>query len=109
MARAHLSTAGSRWHPFWARQVTPQHREDTAAHYVRYGRELRLLLPERPIRKVLDIGCGNGALFEPLGFDRTDYTGVDFSESMLAVFARRHPQVRLVVAGGDEYRDDCKY
>jgi SAM-dependent methyltransferase len=109
MTDVRKSVPGSKWRSFWAEQVTPQHRQDTSDHYARYGQELRMLLPDRPIRKVLDIGCGNGALFKPLGFDRTNYTGVDFSESMIAAFRRRHPQVRLLVAEGDEYLDDCKY
>jgi SAM-dependent methyltransferase len=99
----------ARWRSFWAKQVTPQHREDTSDHYSRYAKELTLLFPARACRMVLDIGCGNGAMFEPLGFDKADYTGVDFSPSMIAVFAKRYPKLRLVVANGDEYRDARSY
>lgn len=42
---------------------------------------------------ILDLGCGNGQLlefFKANGFD-CDYTGVDFSESLLTVARQEHP------------------
>jgi hypothetical protein len=35
----------ARWRSFWAKQVTPQHREGTSDHYSRYAKELTLLFP----------------------------------------------------------------
>lgn len=99
----------AKWRSFWSTQLAPKHRKDTVDHYSEYAKELTLLFPDRALRRVLDIGCGNGAMFEPLGFDKADYTGVDFSPSMIAAFAERHPKLRLVVANGDQYRDHRKY
>lgn len=35
-------------------------------------------------RKILDLGCGNGALFSGIDWDIENFIGVDFSETMLA-------------------------
>lgn len=47
--------------------------------------------------RVLDVGCGLGALYE--FFQRTglavDYTGIDISEKMIAGARARHPQARF--------------
>jgi 2-polyprenyl-3-methyl-5-hydroxy-6-metoxy-1,4-benzoquinol methylase len=94
---------------FWNQQIVPLHREDTHEHYCRFAKELALLLSDREFCTVLEIGCGNGALFEPLGFSKTEYTGVDFSDTMISVFHMRHPQARLIVARGEEYCDKKKY
>lgn len=47
-------------------------------------------------KRILEIGCGAGELFEHLRLDRAGYLGVDFSRSMLDTFAARHPGVRVV-------------
>lgn len=46
-------------------------------------------------KRVLEIGCGAGELFEHLELERAGYLGVDFSKSMLDTFAAKHPGVRL--------------
>jgi SAM-dependent methyltransferase len=70
---------------------------------------LKLLFSEYPVKRVLEIGCGAGDLYSYLGFDRLTYRGVDFSESMLGEFRKRHPGANLVCAAGDTYRDDGQY
>lgn len=98
-----------KWHDFWNRQTAPLHRADTDEHYRRFGSELRILFGERPIESVLEIGCGNGAMYPYLGFDRAQYTGVDYSQSMLDDFRRKHPDAHLVCGDGSSYRDDRQY
>jgi SAM-dependent methyltransferase len=75
----------------------------------RSASELRLLFEGRAISTVLDVGCGDGVLYEPLGFAGTRYRGVDFSESMLAHFRLRHPEADLVLADGHSYRNERRY
>jgi SAM-dependent methyltransferase len=88
----------------------PGHPAETYEFYGRLSEELRWLFDGRQFSRVLDIGCGTGALYEPMGFERADkYTGVDFSPSMLKVFEVSHPSVRLVCQSGDEYCDDETY
>ncbi|WGF87855.1 class I SAM-dependent methyltransferase [Marinivivus vitaminiproducens] len=97
------------WHAYWEGKTCPMHREATSEHYGHYAEELKLLLPDIASRRVLDIGCGDGALFEPLGFQRAQYTGVDFAASMLDRFAERHPEARLIHANAEDYCDEHEY
>lgn len=98
------------WHRFWADKTTPLHHRDTPEYYSSYAQELRVLFGDRAPRSVLEIGCGNGALYQFLGFHRAAvYKGVDFSASMLAEFARHHPRAVLVWADGHTFRDSSVY
>ena len=36
-----------------------------------------------PDEKILDLGCGNGRLYEIFSGENVDYTGVDFSENLI--------------------------
>lgn len=47
--------------------------------------------------KVLDAGCGNGRLLELLGDKDIDYVGVDFSENLIKIAQKKHPQYKFLV------------
>jgi tRNA (uracil-5-)-methyltransferase TRM9 len=46
--------------------------------------------------KVLDLGCGNGRLYDSLKKKKVDYTGVDFSKSLLKIAREKYPKVDFV-------------
>ena len=84
-----------RWQRFWEGQITPLNRSNSASHRAQFGRELSLLFPSDP-SSVLEHACGSGELFEDMGFHEVDeYVGADFSQSMVDVFASRHPELEL--------------
>lgn len=86
------------WKDFWANQRDPMHRSSRKEFYDLHGRELSMLLPDLAGRALLDVGCGDGALFEPLGLGACGrYVGVDLSSAMLDAFAQRHPSLDLRV------------
>jgi len=98
------------WKEFWRNKIDPQHRWDNPEHYAQYGRELSLIVGNSSGKRVIELGCGSGSLFVPMGFDRARaYRGIDFSESMLGKFQEAHPQVTLVCADASSYCDDQKY
>jgi SAM-dependent methyltransferase len=97
------------WQTYWQSMVVPRHRADTDEFYRQHAGELKVLFEHRQVSSVLEIGCGNGALYPYLGFDRTDYKGIDFSQSMLEQFAAAHPNVSLQQAEGSSYRDAGQY
>lgn len=82
------------WSEFWSTLDNPLNNSDTEEYYEAYGSELALLLGSTAEGRVLEIGCGDGSLVGPLGFDQSDrYIGVDPSEPMVAAFSKRHPEL----------------
>jgi SAM-dependent methyltransferase len=98
------------WHSFWHGQVLPLHRFDNEEYYRAYAQELVMLFDGCRPDTVLELGCGNGALFCHLGFQICSrFRGVDFSESMLYSFETAHAGVDLVQADAASYLDDRTY
>jgi SAM-dependent methyltransferase len=98
------------WRDFWSKQTTPLHARENTQDYQALAAELRLLFADRTIDRVLEIGCGNGALFTHLGFHTvTRYVGIDFSQAMLAEFGVRYPGVELVEADGANFCSTEKF
>jgi SAM-dependent methyltransferase len=84
------------WRKFWAEQHSPLHHEDSASFYAKHAAELRNLTGEVDGDYVLELGCGNGALYELMGFGRTRrYVGIDLSERMLEGFRQKQPGLEL--------------
>jgi cyclopropane fatty-acyl-phospholipid synthase-like methyltransferase len=97
-----------KYRAFWANKVTPM-SSDSPTFRRLLAQELRLLLGNRKPVRVLEIGCGNGWLFDSLDFSPSSYRGVDFGPLMLAAFRSSHPDLDLVEAEGSSYRDDRSY
>ncbi|MGO9934865.1 MAG: class I SAM-dependent methyltransferase [Steroidobacteraceae bacterium] len=97
------------WKLFWADQNDPRHPK-TADFLLSHGGEFTLMGVNPIGKRVLELGCGTGALFEVIGFDQAkSYRGVDFSAKMLATFRSTHPGVDLLCADASIYSDDSKY
>lgn len=94
---------------YWEQKILPGHRRETADFYEEHAADLRLLFAKYRPQKILELCCGNGALYSHLGFDEAEYKGVDFSPTMLGVFAKSHPGVNLEEADVVEYVDDQQY
>ena len=94
-----------KFHRFWRGRTDPDWGLETKEDFDLLLAELRSLIGTEKRRNVLEIGCGNGILFSPLGFDKGAYRGVDFSESMLKAFHARHPNVELICTEASSYLD----
>lgn len=101
--------ATAEWQNYWEQQTAPLHRSDSEEHYQVYSDELQLLFNKSQPNSILELGCGNGALYQHLGFDNKRYTGVDFAESMLKEFETNFPSVNLVCGDASSYCDESKY
>jgi len=49
----------------------------------------------KPRERVLDLGCGNGRLYESL--KNTNYTGLDISEKLISIAKEKYPNVNFQV------------
>jgi 2-polyprenyl-3-methyl-5-hydroxy-6-metoxy-1,4-benzoquinol methylase len=63
---------------------------------------IRAWLKKAGARDVLDLGCGNGALTSALAGAGFSMTGVDVSDSGLAIAARSFPQIQFHRSGMSE-------
>jgi trans-aconitate methyltransferase len=72
-------------------------------HAVAAG-EIRLLLGALNGRRILDLCCGAGEVFEHLDIDPGLYRGIDYSPEMIAAFRARRPELRLDVADASRFR-----
>ncbi|MDQ1739269.1 MAG: hypothetical protein QOE53_921 [Pseudonocardiales bacterium] len=98
------------WREYWANKTTPLHARETEADFRALAGELRLLYADHRIDSVLEVGCGNGAMFTHLGFDAAPrYVGIDFSQAMLDSFSERFPDAELLVADAAEFQTTEKF
>ncbi len=83
--------------------MTPTQRWDATAYasnarfVADYGREVALLLRARPDERILDLGCGDGALTEYLA-ETANVIGVDASPELIAAARERGLDARVVDA-----------
>jgi SAM-dependent methyltransferase len=98
-----------RFREFWADKTSPMSRCDDPDSLWLVGQELRLLFGHSNPVTVLEIGCGNGCLFDFLGLSPRSYRGVDFSPRMLGIFRQKHPELDLVLSEASTYVDDRTY
>ncbi|MDD4352346.1 MAG: methyltransferase domain-containing protein [Candidatus Gracilibacteria bacterium] len=60
--------------------------------------EIDILKQEiRPGSRVLDLGCGNGRLWQALAELRLDYLGIDFSENLIQEAKKLHPSAKFEI------------
>jgi cyclopropane fatty-acyl-phospholipid synthase-like methyltransferase len=101
----------SYWKNFWDNQSTPLHRYNTTTWYDRYAREINLILESADYQggSVLETGCGNGALFNSLNINKTNYVGIDLSETLLDMFRVHHPELKLICADSASFISPEKF
>ncbi|MEM7562417.1 MAG: class I SAM-dependent methyltransferase [Pseudomonadota bacterium] len=89
-----------KYRDFWKDQTSPLHRHDDEKAFRAYASELKNLFHfyGTPSGRVLEIGCGNGALYPHLDFDESSYTGFDLSDSLIKIFRERHPTADVSVS-----------
>jgi len=99
-----------KWKDLWANQTRPRHAQDNPEFYRSFASEINVILYDLKRDAVLEIGCGNGALFPYLLVkDSPIYTGVDVSATMIADFQQRYPDLNLKVVSGESYADNTRY
>jgi SAM-dependent methyltransferase len=79
-----------------------------------FPQELKFLVSLQAWRDapcVLDAGCGNGYYISRLHefFPEKCYFGVDISPELVAIAARRHPDIAVTLADFTRYHPDCRF
>ena len=90
-----MSDNSDYWQKFWAEKSDPLTGGTAPDHDLLHG-ELRLILPKE-FNSVIEIGCGSGDMYEPLGFNSRRYHGLDFSPAMIEAFNARYPEAKVEV------------
>lgn len=104
-----MPATAEKFRAFWADKTSPMSRSEHPDFLRQMAAELTLLFDNRCPISVLEIGCGNGCLFDFMGFSPYSYRGVDFGPRMIETFRRRHPRLDLIEAEGSSYLDDRAY
>lgn len=106
-----MSKTTQYWKSFWDTQSTPCHRYNTCEWYSRYAREINLILESLGYQggSVLETGCGNGALFESLDINKSDYVGTDISQNLVDIFQSAHPELKLFCTDSANYSCDRQF
>src|SRR5262249_54428178 len=79
-----------------------------------FPQELKFLVSLKAWRDatcVLDAGCGNGYYISRLHefFPKKRYCGVDISQELVAIAARRHPDIAVTLADFTRYAPDRRF
>ena len=90
MTQSHFDAIAERYD-----ETIPPH---VAEHYLE--KRTAFIAAHQPAGRVLDVGCGTGALAARLSELGYEVVGVDPSEGMLEVLRRRAPQVEAIRASG---------
>jgi cyclopropane fatty-acyl-phospholipid synthase-like methyltransferase len=106
-----MSSNSEYWRQFWEGKTSPLHRFNTPEWYRRYAQEINLILDTLDYQggNVLETGCGDGALFNELAINKKDYTGIDFSTSLIDKFQINHPSLKLLCTDAASYYEEKKF
>jgi len=74
-----------------------------------YGEDVLSLLKAEKGSRVLDLGCGNGALSAKLKEAGFIVTGVDASAEMIAIAEKAHPGIEFIRADALSFSPDKKF
>ena len=99
----------NKWYKMWKDAQCPFTREIDPNYRDQFAKEMLILIGDVAGKKVLEFGCGNGLLFENYGFDKSDYLGVDFSDSLLSTFKSNYPKVRLQHSLAENFKINEKF
>ena len=86
----------NQWKDYWAVQQDPRHASNDQQFFENLGKEILFHTGSLKNKKVLELGCGDGSLIPYLDLSLDNYTGVDFSDSLLGKFREKYPDVNLV-------------
>lgn len=77
---------------------------ETAHSFVtRYGEDLLPLLNAKKGERILDLGCGSGALTHAIAATGAEVVGIDSSEDMIRKAQAAYPEITFLVKDGQDF------
>lgn len=95
------------WHSYWKKQSDARHALNQSSFHEQIASEIAFHLGDISGKKILELGCGDGALIEYLPIKAEQYTGVDFSKNLLEIFKQKKPQYKTHTSGAIEFLESC--
>ena len=92
-----------KWESYWSEQSDPRHAVNDDNFYEKLAKEITYHLGNLENKKILELGCGDGALLRHLPINGDQYTGVDFSDSLLDLFSNNYPGYKSLNMGASEF------
>ena len=80
-----------------------RHYDESFRIITQLGAGVVELLAPRPGERILDVGCGTGALTAQIAAAGAEIVGIDASEAMVTRARELYPQLRFEVAKGEEF------
>lgn len=103
------------WFDYWAHRLggdwpgEDDGDRDLPRLYRQQAGVLASLVDGHVLRRVLELGCGDGQLYDHMHLDGVEYWGVDFREAQIDAFRVRHPELRLFAADAASFRADERF
>ncbi|GIP39280.1 methyltransferase type 11 [Paenibacillus sp. J31TS4] len=86
-----------------------QHYDGKMGFVAKLGAGVLELLDARPEERVLDLGCGTGALTNELASRGAQVEGIDLSEEMIEAAKANYPHIPFAVEDAHSYRADAPF
>lgn len=96
------------WQKYWSSQSDPRHAGSNREFFSKLAKESLFHTGPLEGKSILELGCGNGALFEHMAIDPKGYTGVDFSSSLLEQFRAERPGMELIHSDASTFLAETK-
>lgn len=93
----------NKWADYWNQQSDPRHSINNDNFFKKVAKEMEYHLGDLQNKTILELGCGDGSLLKHLPIEAKQYTGVDFSESLLKIFSNNFPNHKVVNHGAIEF------
>jgi cyclopropane fatty-acyl-phospholipid synthase-like methyltransferase len=95
-----------KWQSYWNQQSDPRHAQNQTPFFKSVADEIQYHCGDLTGKTVLELGCGDGSILKFMKVEKDGYIGVDFSASLLDIFAINCPGYATQQTGAIEFLKD---
>lgn len=93
----------NQWANYWNKQSDPRHSTNNDDFFKEIAKEIEYHLGDLKNKNILELGCGDGSILKFLPITHNQYTGVDFSQSLLDILKSTLPNFTVHKMGATEF------